>query len=306
MLRSTRRRPLRLTTTALAAGLIATACAGTGDSPGPSEPPAQGSDAPDAPEGDPPATADRRIVSLSPTSTEVLFAIGAGDQVVAVDDRSNFPADAPMTDLSGFTPNLEAIVAFEPDVVFLANDTDGLVDALEALEIDAVLHPAASDLDDAFAQMVRAGEITGTEEQAAELVTDLRAELDALTDDASDATGLSYYHELDPTFFSVTSDTFIGQVYDLFGLESVADGAGDASPFPQLSPEFIIDADPDLILATDDGDDPAAIASRPGWASISAVQQDRVTLVDADVASRWGPRVVEFARVVADVLADVA
>ena len=85
------------------------------------------------------------IVSLSPTATEMLFAIGAGDQVVAVDEFSYYPEEAPVTELSGFTPNLEAIGAYAPDLVVVANDLDGIVGALEAVGVPVLLLPAAAE-----------------------------------------------------------------------------------------------------------------------------------------------------------------
>jgi iron complex transport system substrate-binding protein len=118
---------------------------------------------------------------------------------------------------------------------------------------------------------------------------------------------LTYYHELDVTFFSVSSDTFIGQLYGLLGMQSIADEAGDESGgYPQLSPEFIIEADPDVILLADAvccGVDPTEVANRPGWEQLSAVQAERIISLDEDVASRWGPRVVEFLETLAADLA---
>ena len=113
---------------------------------------------------------------------------------------------------------------------------------------------------------------------------------------------LSYYHELDPSFFTASGDTFIGQVYGLFGLDNIADATGE--DYPQLSQEFVVEADPDVIFVTsgDFSDSPETISARPGWDEITAVEQGDVVVVDADQASRWGPRVVDFVESVAEAL----
>ena len=248
------------------------------------------------------------IVSLSPTATEMLFAIGAGSQVVAVDEFSYYPEEAPVTDLSGFTPNLEAIASYEPDLVVVSNDTDGIVAALGEVGVPALLLPAAVTFDDVYGQIRALGIATGNVESAETVATDLESEIDGLIRDVGDrGEGLRVYHELDSTLYSVTSVTFVGQVYDAFGLENIADAADvDGFGYPQLSSEYILEQDPDLIVITDCcGDTPETIAERPGWDSISAVRNGAVAVVDSDVASRWGPRTAGFIRVVADVIGDL-
>ncbi len=248
------------------------------------------------------------VVSLSPTATEMLFAIGAGDQVVAVDDQSNYPEEAPTTDLSGFTPNVEAIAAFEPDLVVVSFDPGDLVSSLEALGIPVLLQPAAVSLDDVYAQIEQLGAATGNLAEAAALVAEMQSEIDRIVASVPDRDEpLTYYHELDPTFYSVTSSTFIGQVYSLLGLESIADPADtDGFGYPQLSVEYILDQDPDLIFLADTkccGQSPETVAERPGWSELTAVRSGAVIPLDDDIASRWGPRIVEFLDVVAEAVA---
>lgn len=245
------------------------------------------------------------IVSLSPTATEMLFDIGAGDQVVAVDEFSYYPDEAPVTDLSGFTPNLEAIGSYAPDLVVVANDLDGIVGALEAVGVPVLLLPAAAQFSDVYDQLRTLGEATGHSESADAAAATLKSEIQAAIDAAgTDAQGLSVYHELDPTLYSITSTTFIGLVYDAFGLENIADPAdADGFGYPQLSAEYLIEADPDLIFVTDCcGDTPQTVAERPGWDNVSAVRSGAITVVDDDVASRWGPRLVEFFRAVSEAI----
>jgi cobalamin transport system substrate-binding protein len=248
-----------------------------------------------------------RIVSLSPTATEDLFAIGAGDLVIAVDDQSNFPPEAPMTDLSGFEPNVEAIAGYEPDLVVFATEPGDLGSSLEGLGITALQLDAAVDVEDAFDQIEQLGTATGHADEADALVGQLRSEVDALVEGADVAASPTFYYELDDTFYSVTSKTFIGQLFKMLGLENIADAAGRGSGgYPQLSAEYIIKADPDLIFLADTkccGQSLETVAARPGWGDLGAVTGDGVVPLDDDVASRWGPRIVDLLRQIADAAA---
>jgi iron complex transport system substrate-binding protein len=241
------------------------------------------------------------IVSLSPTATEMLFAIGAGDQVVAVDDFSNFPEEAPTTDLSGFDPNVEAIIAYEPDLVILSGDRNDVVGGLAAVDVPTIVLPSATTIDDTYTQIEVLGAATGNVGDAAEVVAGMQSDIDDLVADLPERDEpLTYYHELDDTLYSVTSQTFIGEVYALAGLENVADaaeGAADSGGYPQLSAEFLVDADPDLIFLADTkccGQDATTVAARPGWGEMAAVKDGNVVALDDDIASRWGPRIVDF------------
>jgi iron complex transport system substrate-binding protein len=248
------------------------------------------------------------IVSMSATATEMLFAIGAGPQVEAVDNTSNYPEDAPVTDLSAFTPNAEAIAGYDPDLVVLSDDMNGIVDALGALDIPVLQLPAAQTLDDSYAQLETLGAATGHADDAAKVVTDMQDRIEAAVESAGGSgEGLRVYHELDPTFYSAASSTFIGSVYELFGLENIADGAEDASGgYPQLSAEYVVGQAPDLVVLADTiccEQSAETFAQRPAFDTLPAVQEGRVLAANDDVASRWGPRVADFAESVAQTLA---
>ncbi len=251
-----------------------------------------------------------RIVSLSPTATEMLFAIGAGDQVEAVDDQSNYPSDAPVTDLSGYEPNVEAIVSNDPDLVVYSTEPGDLGTALVGLGISALQQPAAATLEDVYDQIDQLGVATGNELEAEAVVETMRAEIESIAASIEPPSEpVTYYHELDDTYYSVTSSTFIGQLYSLVGLKNIADEAkGAGGGYPQLSAEYIVDADPDLIFLADTkccGQSSRTVAKRPGWDRIAAVETGGVIPLDDDVASRWGPRVVDYLRRIAEAVADV-
>ncbi len=162
-----------------------------------------------------------RVVSLSPTHTEMMFAIGAGDLLVAVDDFSNHPAEALElpNELSGFEPNVEAIAAFEPDLVLIGGDFTGLGDQLAELDIESWDGPAAVTISDTYAQIEQLGAATGNVAEAAELVSSMQTRIDEIVAAVPQPDApLSYYHELDPTYYSADSTTFIGEIYSLLGL----------------------------------------------------------------------------------------
>jgi iron complex transport system substrate-binding protein len=252
------------------------------------------------------------IISLSPTATEMLYAIGAGDQVIAVDDFSNFPeeAAAKMQGLSGYSPNVEAIVGLEPDLVVTDGTNPDLLAQLTDLGVSHWEGFAAASFDDVYDQLEQLGAATGHVEEASVLVAEMQAEVAAVKAGLPElAEPLTYYHELDSTFFSVTSATFIGAVYAEIGLVNIADAVGDGNPYPQLSAEFILDQDPDLIFLACTkycGETAASVAAREGWGDLSAVSTGGVIEMDDDIASRWGPRIVDYLRVAGDAVAAVA
>ena len=254
-----------------------------------------------------------RIISLSPSSTEGLFAIGAGPQVVAVDEYSDFPADAPTTTLSGFTPNVEAIVAFEPDLVIVSYDPGDLVASLAATGVQVLVLDAAVDLEDVLRQLTILGAVTGNVGAATDVVADLELRVaNVLAAAPTRDEPLTYFHELDDTLFTVTSSTFVGSVYGLLGLVNVADAAdpdGAAFGYPQLSTEFLLSSDPDLVFLADSrccDQDATTFAARPGFADLRAVVDGGVIVLDDDVASRWGPRIVDLLEQIAAAVTQAA
>jgi iron complex transport system substrate-binding protein len=242
----------------------------------------------------------RAIVSLSPTATEMLFAIDAGPQVIAVDTYSYFPSDAPVVEnLFGWNPNVEAVASLEPDLVVMSDA--GIAEELEALGIDVYVAPAAQDLEQVYAQIADLGEITGNTESAWILIETMKIQIaNIIKQTPKSSKPLTYFHELDDTLYSVTSTTFIGELYQLAGLENIADSAdedGSSGGYPQLTQEFILEADPDIIFFADAeccGQSTETIASRPGWSELKAVRNGNVVEIDNDISSRWGPRIIDF------------
>jgi iron complex transport system substrate-binding protein len=239
-----------------------------------------------------------RIISLSPSATEDLFAVGAGKQVIAVDSYSTSPAQAPRTKLSGFKPNVEAIAGYRPDLVVVSNDVQDIVAQLEKLNIPVLVEPAAADLNGVYAEIEQLGQATGHPGKARRVVRTLRRQVSAIVRSVPrPSKPLTVYHELDQTYYSATSRTFIGQMYTLLGIQNIADKAGGTSDYPKLSAEYIVASNPDLIVLADTvccGQTRASVAARPGWSTIAAVRTGEVVPVNDSIASQWGPRIVLF------------
>jgi iron complex transport system substrate-binding protein len=311
------RSPTRLLPALMAAATLAAACAACSSSPG----------TPASSASNTPATASfpvtvstaggtvtiharpHAIISLSPTATEMLYAIGAGSQVKAVDDQSDYPAQAPKTTLSGFTPNAEAIAAYRPDLVIISNDMNKITAKLTALSIPVLTLPAAANLSQEYSEFDQLGEATGHLPQAQQETARIRSDLAKIVAaEPPHAKPLTYYYEISTNpYYSATSATFIGDLLSMLGMKSIADAAPTAAKsggYPSLSAEFILKANPAFIILADTGptgggQDATTVARRPGWQVLTAVQDRRIILLSPDIASRWGPRVVNLLQDVA-------
>ena len=252
-----------------------------------------------------------RIISLSPTATEMLYAVGAGAQVVAVDEYSNYPEEAAAlgTMLSGFEPNIEAISGFTPDLVIASYDPGTLVEQLGALNIPVFIANAATSIDNVYEQIEQIGLLTGHADAAVQLAAQMKTEIEAaIAGVVPAAEPISYFYELDNTLYSVTSNTFVGQIFNLFGLRNIADNVESGNDYPQLSAEVVVSSDPDLIFLADTkccNETAATVAARDGWGGLKAVTNNHIVELDDDVASRWGPRIVELVVAIRDAVAKV-
>ncbi|CAB4661784.1 unannotated protein [freshwater metagenome] len=242
-----------------------------------------------------------KIVSLSPTATEMLYAIGAGNQVVAVDSLSTFPAEVEpkVTKISAYEPSAEAILAYEPDVVLISNDMNKITEQLTSADPDIKVWTgaAAASLDDVYKQISELGALTGRVDNANEVVSSMKARIDAAIPKSRWGIVYPVYYELDNTFYSVTSNTFVGSLLSELGMKSIADGAEEGNDYPQLNAEAIVKANPTIIFLADTKccqQTAATVAARAGWSGIAAVEYGNVIELDDDIASRWGPRIVDL------------
>jgi iron complex transport system substrate-binding protein len=232
------------------------------------------------------------IVALAPSFVEVLFAVAAGDAVVAVDENTDFPPEAAArTKLSGYQPSVEAIAALEPDLVIIFFDPGGLEEALEGLGIPVLFLASPQSVEGVFDQMRLLGQVTGHADDAEQLIDGMRESIDAITAKLADVQeGPRVFHEIGPELYTASDEDFVGDLYTILKAQNIAAGAG---PFPQLTEEAVIVADPEVIILTDEpAATPDTVKARPGWEGISAVQNDRIYIIDPAIL--WpGPRLVE-------------
>ncbi len=233
------------------------------------------------------------IVALAPSFVEILFAVGAGDAIVAVDQNTDYPPEAAArTKLSGFEPSVEGIAALEPDLVIIFFDPGGLEEALEGLDIPVLFLMTPASIQGVFDQIELLGRATGHADDAEQLIDGMSEGIDAISEKLADIQeGPRVFHEVGPELFSASDKDFVGDLYTTLKAQNIATGAG---PFPQLTEEAVIAADPEVIILADvPVVTPEEVKARPGWDSVSAVQNGRVFAVDPDLVSRSGPRLVE-------------
>lgn len=246
----------------------------------------------------------QRVVSLVPSITELISAMGGADRLVA---RTAFDHDTLLSGLPSLgrmlDPNLEALVALQPDVVFMDRDGGGgLATALEGLGISTYLADV-QDLAGIYSTIGRVGRILGARTRAAALAADIRSELAEISARApgGPAPTVLFLVWLDPIVTS-GGGTFADEVVSIAGGRNLFH---DLSGWPTVSLEDVIERDPDfIVLPRGDGPsiDPHALENLPNWRSLSAVRAGRVLVVDADLFYRPGPRVAEAARDLAEAL----
>ncbi len=244
------------------------------------------------------ASCPRRIVSISPTATESLYAIGAGRQVVAVDNQSNYPSTAPRkSGLVAYSPSGTAIYSdYRPDLVVVSYDANHVIEELHAVHVRVLFQPTAANLRVAYQQIRNLGIVTCHRAQSARVVHSVQAKLAGVRHAlGTRAHGLLTYVEISapPSLYAASSRSFIGQLFGTLGMRNITT---DPSGFPALNQEQVIAASPQLIfltdhLAKDGGVTAHTVATRPGWGSIRSVTAHAIYPLNDDAASRWGPRI---------------
>jgi len=244
----------------------------------------------------------KRIISLSPSITEILFEIGSGNQVIAVDNLSNYPNEAPISDISAYDPNVEAISLFNPDLVILSYNIKNLNTALKKIGIETIYLPAPLNFEDILDQIDYLGLQTGNEDKAKKLISKMKNRMKTLQKLRENETATKIYHEIDPNYYSPSKFSFIGDIYQKLNYKNVADKADISNlGYPKLSPELIISENPDLIvLPGKDNKYVEKVKLRPGWSYIEAVKKNNFLLTNNDIASRWGPRILNFASILVE------
>jgi iron complex transport system substrate-binding protein len=248
--------------------------------------------------------APRRIVSLSAHATDILCAIGAGDQLLAVEKYANCPSNGqPKPELDSFEPNLEAIASYQPDLVYVSSDTGNVVEALRRTGTSVLYLTLPSSVADVMAQIELFGQATGHASEAASVEHGLQQRIDAVKQELADVTaGPRVFHEVDSTYYTASPNSFIGDFYKILKADNIAAGATDE--YPQLSAEVIVQRNPDVIVLADEaaGVTADSVAARPGWDAISAVKSRRICAIDASLISQPGTKIADAVEALAKCL----
>jgi iron complex transport system substrate-binding protein len=258
-------------------------------------------------------SAPERIVSLAPSNTEILFAIGAGDSVVGVTDFCDYPYNftewieaGNMTSIGSYSgPSVEPIVALEPDFVLASTQSLDAAATLKSLGYN-VLIVEGQTIDNILQDILLVGRATYKNAEASALVTEMRARIDAVVNQLADVTTVpTVYHEVwNEPLMSVGPNTFIDELITSAGGENVFNDA--TTSWPMISSEAVIEKNPDVMFfpdmymgRTNFYETIEAVESRPGWDAITAVQNDALYEIDADIISRTGPRVADALELIA-------
>ncbi len=239
-----------------------------------------------------------RIISLFPSNTEILVALGLLDQLVGVTIFDDYPADIQskveyvFTD--GLNPNVEQALSLEPDLVVLGAHSDELVSAFKKLGIPTVLYDPQS-VAEVYETIIALGDVTGRSAQAAKLVAEMRAdqaELEALVADLAETDKRKVWLEISNDLWTAGQDTFMNELISLAGGISIVEASG----WVQYSEEKVLEQDPDIIFTTYGSYDPEAVANvlkREGWSNVAAVRAGNVHDLDNNLVSRQGARIIE-------------
>ncbi|HUZ40488.1 MAG TPA: ABC transporter substrate-binding protein [Acidimicrobiales bacterium] len=254
------------------------------------------------------ATKPSCVVSLSPTATETLYAIGAGKQVQAVDTDSNYPKTGlPKKRINALDPSVEAIIGIckttsahpssKPNLVIISYDANDIKEKLTAQGIKVIEQDAPTNEAGALFQIRQLGTLSGHLKKADTLAASIKTTIAADVASVPKHPGktLTAYYELDTTYYSLTSSTFVGSLLKELGVVNIADPKNTTADagYPQLSAEYIVSANPKMILLADTiccKASAATVAKRPGFSNVAAVKDGEVIGLNDDIASRWGPR----------------
>ena len=241
-----------------------------------------------------------KIISLSTTHTEIIQSLGAENTLVGVDAFSE--VDFPVEVIDAYTVTAEELVPLNPDVVIIAFDFNGIVEGLEAQEINYVLLPPARNLDDVYAQITNIGEIVNKKSEASSTIRDMKLEINRIINKYN-YQDITVYHEIGYTYgiYSVNSESLIGEIYNLLGVTNIANSEEDpyGSGYPALSEEMVIESNPDFIVVGHSDYLNKDLSIRDGWSDISAVQNSRVFFLDDTLASNWGTTTLQLVEVLA-------
>ncbi|WNS80248.1 ABC transporter substrate-binding protein [Domibacillus sp. DTU_2020_1001157_1_SI_ALB_TIR_016] len=252
--------------------------------------------------------APKRIVTLAPSNTEIVYELGLGEEVVGVSDNDTYPEDVKNKEkVGGMEFNVEKIISLKPDLV-LAHDSAGAaaetgIQQLRDAGIDVLVINNAASIDEMYQSFELIGEATGTTAEAETEVKELKAGFADLEEKASsikEENEKSVFFEVDPTLYTAGNGTFLNEIFDMLHINNTM---ADQEGWPQVTEEAVIEKNPDVILLNYGGYVENAVngvLKREGWSNVNAVKNKEVFEVNADLTSRTGPRLVEGAEAIAE------
>ena len=248
------------------------------------------------------SSTEQRVVSLSTTHTEIIQTLGGENLLVGIDSFSE--SELPIEKIDAFTVTADELVNLNPDLVIVAFDFNGIIDGLEALNLNYVLLPPARNFDEVYTQIMEIGNLINKSEESIDLVSEMENDVAEIIENFS-AQNVKVFHEIGYTYgiYTVNENSFIGEIYNLLGVDNIANFKEDpfGSGYPEFSVEEILMANPNLIIVGHSDYLNKDLSTRVGWEEITAIQSGNLFFLDENLANNWGTNTVDLLNTLSEV-----
>ena len=248
------------------------------------------------------SSTEQRVVSLSTTHTEIIQTLGGENLLVGIDSFSE--SELPIEKIDAFTVTADELVNLNPDLVIVAFDFNGIIDGLEALNLNYVLLPPARNFDEVYTQIMEIGNLINKSEESIDLVSEMENDVAEIIESFS-AQNVKVFHEIGYTYgiYTVNENSFIGEIYNLLGVDNIANFKEDpfGSGYPEFSEEEILMANPNLIIVGHSDYLNKDLSTRVGWEEITAIQSGNLFFLDENLANNWGTNTVDLLNTLSEV-----
>jgi len=248
------------------------------------------------------SSTEQRVVSLSTTHTEIIQTLGGENLLVGIDSFSE--SELPIEKIDAFTVTADELVNLNPDLVIVAFDFNGIIDGLEALNLNYVLLPPARNFDEVYTQIMEIGNLINKSEESIDLVSEMENDVAEIIENFS-AQNVKVFHEIGYTYgiYTVNENSFIGEIYNLLGVDNIANFKEDpfGSGYPEFSEKEILMANPNLIIVGHSDYLNKDLSTRVGWEEITAIQSGNLFFLDENLANNWGTNTVDLLNTLSEV-----
>ena len=248
------------------------------------------------------SSTEQRVVSLSTTHTEIIQTLGGENLLVGIDSFSE--SELPIEKIDAFTVTADELVNLNPDLVIVAFDFNGIIDGLEALNLNYVLLPPARNFDEVYTQIMEIGNLINKSEESIDLVSEMENDVAEIIENFY-AQNVKVFHEIGYTYgiYTVNENSFIGEIYNLLGVDNIANFKEDpfGSGYPEFSEEEILMANPNLIIVGHSDYLNKDLSTRVGWEEITAIQSGNLFFLDENLANNWGTNTVDLLNTLSEV-----